>query len=581
MALMSAPHFIRRRRAFSRALAVSTTALVLVTTPVAASMAQPGESPGNATQSQADDSCEPVTSTTSTTASKTVPTSTTVPTATSVPCTPVTAGTSAPSASSAPALKTPSATTPPVTTTSTPTSEGSALSSAPQQKAPAGEWTPTENPKATVVPGQMRSDREEIPEPFTKADADKAETMEARISMSRLTAGCQVYWPSPFEVCGAIKDKYNSLGGPSSFLLWPTSAELTNPGNTGKRTQFLNGPIYWSVAGGAHPVVNSFLNRWGVHGYEAGWLGYPTTDEIVHADGIGRRQEFQGGAIYVSLPNAIGSAVGGAIRDKWNTLGAETPGSLLGYPISDEIPLPDGQGRMNRFERGVIYWHPTHGAHAVSGTILLRWESAGYEAGSYGYPTADAVQTDGIWFAQQFQNGSLNGTIVINNELYYPLISATNVTGGPTAKQDGDNIPGENYDSRLIPCMDYEVTGDTLLAAFKVRDRSAIVTITCERFRTHMAPNPAVAQGHFDNYPPTRSEWYNFLGCTFYTLNGEDFTNTAPANFGRQRGNIHSGVKSVTVVNKTTSQFVTGWAGDNEFSTEWSGCVQGLPVLWQ
>lgn len=30
------------------------------------------------------------------------------------------------------------------------------------------EWEPTEDPNATVVPGQMRSDREEIPEGFTQ-----------------------------------------------------------------------------------------------------------------------------------------------------------------------------------------------------------------------------------------------------------------------------------------------------------------------------------------------------------------------------------------------------------------------------
>ncbi|UGQ55833.1 hypothetical protein LRL17_33645 (plasmid) [Rhodococcus qingshengii] len=98
-----------------------------------------------------------------------------------------------------PTQQTPAVTTAPTTTTtSAPASETASTSSAPQQKAPVGEWSPTENPQATIVPGQMRSDREEIPEPFTKADADKAETMEARISTARLTAGCQVYWPSPF-----------------------------------------------------------------------------------------------------------------------------------------------------------------------------------------------------------------------------------------------------------------------------------------------------------------------------------------------------------------------------------------------
>ncbi len=80
----------------------------------------------------------------------------------------------------------------------------------------------------------MRSDREEIPAPFTKEDADKAEMMEAqeRSTLSRMSIAavtCQTYWPSPFQVCGAIRDKYNSLGGPASFLTYPSSGNITNP----------------------------------------------------------------------------------------------------------------------------------------------------------------------------------------------------------------------------------------------------------------------------------------------------------------------------------------------------------------
>ncbi|TQF74353.1 hypothetical protein FK531_05550 [Rhodococcus spelaei] len=223
----------------------------------------------------------------------------------------------------------------------------------------------------------MRSDREEIPEDFTKEDADKAETMEARIIQQQsargatlfLTPGCQVYWPAPYEVCGAIKDKYNSLGGPSSFLLWPTTNELTNPDGVGKRTQFMNGPIYWSPTGGAHPVVNSFLNRWGVYGYEAGFIGYPTTDEIVHPDGVGRRQEFQNATIYVSTPNAIGSVVRGAIRDKYNSLGGYS--GTLGYPMTDEqasvqLLQPTG-GTTQVFQHGMLVWNTQTNAVAIAG----------------------------------------------------------------------------------------------------------------------------------------------------------------------------------------------------------------------
>ena len=121
----------------------------------------------------------------------------------------------------------------------------------------------------------MRSDREEIPGGFTKEQADLAETMEAQklaVTTQALTAGCQVYWPSPYEVCGAIKDKYNSLGGPNSFLLWPTTNELVNPDGFGRRSVFQNGPIYWSSASGAHPVANHFFAAWQRNGWEGGVL---------------------------------------------------------------------------------------------------------------------------------------------------------------------------------------------------------------------------------------------------------------------------------------------------------------------
>ncbi len=195
----------------------------------------------------------------------------------------------------------------------------------------------------------MRSDREELPEGFTKEDADKAEMKEAELQKqasglrAAVAPGCQVYWPSDFQVCGAIRDKYNSLGAQFSFLGFPTTNELTNPDGFGRRSVFVNGPIYWSAASGAHPVVNHFF-------------------------------------------------------------AARQPPR---YPLSDEIVLPDGQGRMNRFERGVLYWHPSHGAHPVVSGILDQWTASGYETGAYGYPTADEVTLQDIARQQQFQNGIL------------------------------------------------------------------------------------------------------------------------------------------------------------------------------
>lgn len=94
----------------------------------------------------------------------------------------------------------------------------------------------------------MRSDREEIPAGIDKNEADKAEIREAQLTnpdTPTLNArpGCKVYWPSTFEVCGLIKEKYDKVGGPTSFLLLPKSNELTNPDGIGKRSEFVNGYI--------------------------------------------------------------------------------------------------------------------------------------------------------------------------------------------------------------------------------------------------------------------------------------------------------------------------------------------------
>ncbi|WP_254900759.1 hypothetical protein [Rhodococcus sp. 1168] len=59
-----------------------------------------------------------------------------------------------------------------------------------------------------------------------------------------VAADCQSYWPSPYQVCGEIKDLYNSLGAAQSALSFPTAAEVTNPDGS-KYSTFLGGTIYW------------------------------------------------------------------------------------------------------------------------------------------------------------------------------------------------------------------------------------------------------------------------------------------------------------------------------------------------
>lgn len=277
-------------------------------------------------------------------------------------------------------------------------------------------WHPTENPKERIVAGEMRSDTEEIPGGFTKDEADRAEIQEAEELKARQSKGfrsaptnCRTYWPSPYQVCGAIRVKYDALGGPGSFLTWPKSHELATGDQVGRRTEFINGFIYWHPRTGAHSVSTHFSTVWARNGWETGRLGYPTSDELGLPDNIGRKQTFERGHIYGSLAGL--ASVEGEILKRWLETGG--PQGPLGYPTTDELGTPDGQGRFNRFLGGMVYWHPRHGARDIRGEILARWQKQGYEQGPLGYPIATAEGDNAYRLAQQFEHGNLYGYIGI------------------------------------------------------------------------------------------------------------------------------------------------------------------------
>jgi uncharacterized protein with LGFP repeats len=138
-----------------------------------------------------------------------------------------------------------------------------------------------------------------------------------------------------------------------------------------------------------NPIRDHYLN----HGGAAGFLGEPLGEEEQLSDG--RRQhyrgELHGGEHPVSIripaeraaschfpPERYGTplestiswsrrtgahVVRGDIRDLWLQLGAES--GELGYPVTDELPTPDGRGRRSEFERGEIRWFPDTGAELV------------------------------------------------------------------------------------------------------------------------------------------------------------------------------------------------------------------------
>ena len=96
-------------------------------------------------------------------------------------------------------------------------------------------------------------------------------------------------------VVGAIETKYLALGGCTSVLGVPIKDETGTPDAVGRYSVFDQGSIYWTAQLGAFEVHGRIRDAWAAVGWEAGELGYPTSDEIAVAGG--RRSDFQHGSI--------------------------------------------------------------------------------------------------------------------------------------------------------------------------------------------------------------------------------------------------------------------------------------------
>ncbi len=206
-----------------------------------------------------------------------------------------------------------------------------------------------------------------------------------------------------WEVHGAVLGTWSSLGAQNSPVGYPVTDERGTPDGVGRYNLFARGSIYWSPGSGAHEVRGGIGAAWSRLGSQAGFLGYPVTNELAAADGVGRYNVFQGGSVYYS-PATGANEVHAGIRAKWAALGAET--GTLGYPTRNESTARDGVGRYNTFQRGVAYWSPGTGTQEVHGAILAKWAATGAETGVLGYPTSDEYAVPG-GRRNNFQNGTI------------------------------------------------------------------------------------------------------------------------------------------------------------------------------
>nr|WP_281372877.1 hypothetical protein [Kineococcus aurantiacus] len=265
---------------------------------------------------------------------------------------------------------------------------------------------------------------------------DELRTPDGRGRFNHFERG-SVYWTRETGACavvGAIRESWRALGWEAGALGYPTTDELGTPDGRGRFTHFEHGSVYWTAATGARAVRGAIREEWEAWGWEAGPLGYPTTDELPTPDGRGRFTHFTGtpaapgGSVHWS-PRTGARAVLGAVRDAWAYLGWE--GGRLGYPVTSQARTPDGRAVYNHFEHGSVYASADTGAHAVTGAVLDRWRATGWEAGPLGLPTTDETAVAGGSF-ENFENGSIYVSAATGaHTVSGPVRQAFRDAGGP------------------------------------------------------------------------------------------------------------------------------------------------------
>jgi uncharacterized protein with LGFP repeats len=175
--------------------------------------------------------------------------------------------------------------------------------------------------------------------------------------------GGSIYWTASTgarEVRGAIRTTWQRLGSERSALGYPVTDELAVGDRRGRISHFQHGSVYWTPSTGASEVRGAIRGRWDRLGGVGGVLGYPVTNETGTPDGRGRFNHFERGSVYWS-PTSGAHDVRGAIRGQWAALGWER--SRLGYPVSGEYAVPGGQ--RSDFQGGSVFWDRRTGRTSV------------------------------------------------------------------------------------------------------------------------------------------------------------------------------------------------------------------------
>jgi len=135
------------------------------------------------------------------------------------------------------------------------------------------------------------------------------------------------------DAVSTINDRYTTFGGASSLLGAPIGEAVDVPG--GAERVYAGGAIFYSKDTGAHVMYGAILDRYQALGGPSSELGFPKNDESDTGDGVGRFNDFAmpGGAAIYWNPQWGASVIKGRVLEAWRKSGAIT--GPFGYPSSD------------------------------------------------------------------------------------------------------------------------------------------------------------------------------------------------------------------------------------------------------
>ncbi|WP_370331916.1 hypothetical protein [Mycolicibacterium hippocampi] len=159
----------------------------------------------------------------------------------------------------------------------------------------------------------------------------------------------------------------------------------------------------------AQPEVeagDAITAAWQANGGDAGPLGPKSGD--VYPAGEGFVQNFASGKMFFT-PDTGAHFMQGAILEKYESLGGPAD-SDLGFPEIDEGPGRAAGSRNSTFsapDNPVIFWTPETGARVVRGAVNAAWDELGGSSGVLGVPAEDATY-DGAVVTQRFTGGEIS-----------------------------------------------------------------------------------------------------------------------------------------------------------------------------